>query len=289
MKNYLGRNHNVDCILEMQKLPDESIDCILTDPPYKYLKNQKLEVDFDEQTFFSESKRVLKPSGFIVLFGRGPSFYRWNTILADLGFLFKEEIVWDKSNSSSPVLPVTRCHETVSIFAKKTGKIRSVKVDYKEAKKHNIDSIIADIQRLKSSLGNLEILQWMNEFLQTNVRKDFAVNNNFSKYKTTLGTEQLGNRSLTCLQTITQGMKEKTIIKELREHYTSIHPTQKPVKLLQRLMKLTTDENDIILDPFSGSCSTLIAARNINRRYIGFEIDMEYYQKGTKRLEESMF
>ena len=112
-----------DCLELMKDIKSESVDCILTDPPYKYLKNQKLEVDFDEKIFFNEAKRVLKKSGFIVLFGRGTSFYRWNTILADLGFEFKEEFIWDKQYVNSPLMQVSRVHETISIHTKKSGVI----------------------------------------------------------------------------------------------------------------------------------------------------------------------
>ena len=82
----------------MSRLKDESVDIICIDPPYLYLKNQKLEREFDEQLFFSECKRLLTKDGFIIIFGRGESFYRWNTILADLKFTFKEEIIWNKSH-----------------------------------------------------------------------------------------------------------------------------------------------------------------------------------------------
>ena len=84
---------HIDCLQGMKLLSDNSIDVIFTDPPYLYLKGQKLEREFDEQLFFLECKRLLKTNGFIVLFGRGTSFYRWNTRLADLGFKFKEEII----------------------------------------------------------------------------------------------------------------------------------------------------------------------------------------------------
>ena len=107
----------------MEKMEDESVDVILTDPPYLYLKNQKLERPFDEQLFFSEWKRVLAKNGFIVMFGRGTSFYRWNTILADFGFTFKEEIIWNKSYNTSPLMALSRIHETVSIFTKEKGKL----------------------------------------------------------------------------------------------------------------------------------------------------------------------
>lgn len=115
--------YNEDNLQIMAKMENESIDVILTDPPYLYLKNQKLERAFDEQLFFSECKRVLKKDGFIILFGRGTSFYRWNTILADLCFVFKEEIIWDKAYVSSPLMPLLRVHETVSIHTKNSGTI----------------------------------------------------------------------------------------------------------------------------------------------------------------------
>ena len=115
--------YNEDNIETFKRLNDESVDVILTDPPYLYLKKQKIEREFDEQLFFSECKRVLKNDGFVILFGRGTSFYRWNTILADLGFVFKEEVIWDKRLSTSPLLPLLRIHETISIHTKKSGTI----------------------------------------------------------------------------------------------------------------------------------------------------------------------
>ena len=113
--------YNADNLEIMATLPDESIDVVCIDPPYLYLKNQKLERPFDEQKFFDECKRLLTKKGFIVMFGRGTSFYRWNTILDGLGFVFKEEVIWDKSYVSSPLMPMSRIHETVSILTKKGG------------------------------------------------------------------------------------------------------------------------------------------------------------------------
>ena len=113
-----NKSYKGDCIELMKYLPDESVDVICTDPPYLYLKNQKLDRHFDETEYFNQVKRVLKKDGFIILFGRGTSFYRWNTILADLGFTFKEEIIWDKSYLTSPLMALSRVHETVSIHTK---------------------------------------------------------------------------------------------------------------------------------------------------------------------------
>jgi site-specific DNA-methyltransferase (adenine-specific) len=92
----------------------ERVDHILTDPPYLYIKTHDFDRAWDEQLFFENAKRLLPDNGFIALFGRGTSFYRWNTRLADLGFVFKEEIVCDKRMISSPVTPISRFHETIS-------------------------------------------------------------------------------------------------------------------------------------------------------------------------------
>ena len=91
---------NEDNIELFKKITNKSVDIICIDPPYLYLKNQKLEREFDEQKFFGECKRVLTKDGFIILFGRGVSFYRLNCILSDKAFTFKEEIVWNKGYHS---------------------------------------------------------------------------------------------------------------------------------------------------------------------------------------------
>ncbi|MDR0635477.1 MAG: site-specific DNA-methyltransferase, partial [Treponema sp.] len=65
-----------------------------------------------------------------------------------------------------------------------------------------------------------------------------------------------------------------------------LHPTQKPLKLMELLIELTTIEKQIVLDPFCGSATTLIAASRLNRQYIGFEKEEEYYNIASNRLNE---
>jgi len=130
---------NENNIILMSRLKNESIDIICIDPPYKYLKNQKLDIDFDELKFFTEAKRILTKDGFIIMFGRGVSFYRMNCILTDLGFNFKEEVVWDKTQNSSPVMKISRVHETCSIFSKGKGIISdSPKIRLYPASKYSL-------------------------------------------------------------------------------------------------------------------------------------------------------
>ena len=320
----LNRIYNEDCLEGMKRIPDASVDVILTDPPYLYLKNQKLDRPFDEDVFFSEVNRVLKKGGFIIMFGRGTSFYRWNTRLADLGFDFKEEIIWNKGYCTSPLMPISRVHETVSIHCKGKGKILKNKVPYLEAKKYDIDSVCQDINRMRTILHNPKSLKAVQDFLANNIRdtSDSWHSNNlsisscitkenrcasvmrgmqdgmnektiirtdrqecdtFTKFGVNRGKIKSGDRCCSVMQGISAGMNEKDIIKEARDHYTAIHPTQKPVRLLERLLNLVCRDNITVLDPFSGSGSTAVACINTNRNYIGFEIDKEYYDLSIKR------
>jgi len=332
--------YNADNLEVMATLADESIDVICIDPPYLYLKNQKLERSFDEPKFFAECKRLLTKKGFIVMFGRGTSFYRWNTILDGLGFVFKEEVIWDKSYVSSPLMPMSRIHETISILTKKEGGINKVKVPYLEMKGHDINSIVTDIKRLKTTFKNTKSLNNVLEFLENNkvptdtpVRTDRYNCDTFTKYNTiatqdkqtgdrcvnvmqsiqfglneksiirtdkgaefkrgvsiTKGGNQL-DRCVNVIQGIGFGLNEKSIIKQVRDHYNTIHPTQKPVRLLERLLALVIPKdkprNEIVVaDFFAGSMSCMEAVHNMGMRGIATEIDEEYFEKGKQRIDK---
>lgn len=280
--------YNADNLEVMATLADESIDVICIDPPYLYLKNQKLERPFDEHKFFAECKRLLTKKGFIVMFGRGTSFYRWNTILDGLGFVFKEEVIWDKSMGTSPLSTMNRIHETISILTR-GGIINKVKVPYTEMKGHDIDSIIKDFSKIKSALKNTEKLNYLQDFLD-NKRSDWHLDTRFTKHSVTTDIRNSGDRAVNVLASICNGLTEKTIIKQTRDHYNTIHPTQKPVRLLERLLALVIPKdksrNEIVVaDFFAGSMSCMEAVHNMGMRGIATEIDEEYFEKGKQRIE----
>lgn len=322
---------NEDNLEVMKRLPDESIDIILTDPPYLYLKNQKLEREFDEQLFFSECERVLTKNGFIVLFGRGTSFYRWNTILDEIGFTFKEEIIWNKSHCTSPLMRLSRVHETISIFTKGKGTINKVKVPYLEMKSHDLDSVIGDVKRMRSILKNTKSLDAVLEFLENNnrdtsdnwdannisissnitkenrcvsvmrsvndglneksiIRTDRTDCDTFTKFEVNADKRQTGDRCANAMQSICFGLNEKSIIKQVRDHYSAIHPTQKPVRLIERLLALVIPkdkerEDIVVADFFGGSFSTMEAVFNMGMQGIACEIDKEYFEVGKERID----
>lgn len=327
--NQINKIYNEDCLEGIKRIPDASIDCILTDPPYLYLKGQKLDRPFDEHALFTEFKRVLKPTGFIVLFGRGTSFYRWNTILSDLGLKFKEEIIWDKGYCTSPLMRLSRVHETISINSMPKATINKCKVPYLEMKQYDIASVIQDIKRLRSVFTQSKSMESVKKFLENNCRDtsdSWEANNisissditkedrcvsvmrmfeqgmnektiirvdrtdceTFTKFGINSDKRKAGDRCCNVMQSMEFGLNEKSIIKCARDHYSAIHPTQKPVRLIERLLALVTQLGDVVLDPFSGSCSTAVACINTNRKFIGFEIDKEYYDAGIHRINETL-
>ena len=73
--------------------------------------------------------------------------------------------------------------------------------------------------------------------------------------------------------------------KEKRELEFGKHPTQKPLRLLKRIINISSREGDICLSPFSGAGSECLAAKELNRNFIGFEIEKEYYEISLKRLK----
>lgn len=284
-----------DCCELIKGLPDGSIDCVVTDPPYLYLKH-RLDRPFDEDTLFSEIDRVLKPDGMIAMFGRGESLYRWCNKLSDLGMTYKEDIIWNKRYTSSPVLPLLRVHENCVIYSKGNGKIRKRRVPYLEAKEHDIDSIVNDIKRVSVILNNEKELKKVQQFLEMNKGRKEELEQG-GKYECIYDVDnhcqgisvsqdiKLRSRVIDTTAIIKYGAVEKDIIVMLAKRYSSIHPTQKPVRLMERIMALISDEGDTVLDPFAGSGSTAVAAINTGRKCIAYEIDDEYYQAASNRLE----
>lgn len=279
----LNKIYNEDNIDGMKRISDNSVDCILTDPPYLYLKNQKIERIFDEKIFFSECKRVLKKDGFIILFGRGSSFYRWNCILSNMDFKFKEEVIWDKINTTSPLLPLSRKHETISIHCLGNGHILRSKIPYDEMRTNENDKIIGDVKRIISYIRKNDI-----GVLKKEIDKGLLYDKKrtHKSHVTTQNGFNSCNVAISCINSIKNGCNERDIISVLRDHYSSIHPTQKPVRLLERLLNLVCHEGSIVLDPFSGSGSTAIACINTGRNYIGFEIDDEYFSDSIDRIKQ---
>lgn len=234
-------------------------------------------------------------------------------------------------------MPISRVHETISMYANGNGKINKVKVPYLEMKKHDINSIIQDVKRMRSVFTQAKSMKAVLDFLENNivelndgkfVRTDFTIPanarkgvtaepfqpsgdrctnimqsvefglnektiirtdrincDNFTKFGVNADQRKTGDRCADVMQSVEFGLNEKTIVKEIRDHYTAIHPTQKPVRLLERLLALVSKPGYSVFDGFAGSMSCAEACYNTGRKFIGCEIDKEYFEAGKKRIE----
>lgn len=276
--------HLGDCLQVMKNIPDNSIDSIITDPPYLYLKDQKLDKTFDEVAFFKECYRVLKKDSFLLFFGRGVSLNRWAVICDNLGFTFKEELVWDKRQTSNPLNALSRRHELILLFAKGKPTLNKVFIDKGEYDlDYNPKAILSDLKRLLSKFKNIKTIEELEEFKKGEYIKPHTSKHNI----TTSSRNKDRDRAFDIMNAYDRGAVLSSILIANREHYTMEHPTQKPQQLMENLIKLVSSENMVILDPFMGGGSTGVACMNLNRDFIGIEIDRDYFEIAENRIEKN--
>jgi site-specific DNA-methyltransferase (adenine-specific) len=266
-------------------IPSLQFDHIFTDPPYLYIKTHDFDKEFDEALLFENARRILPDNGFIALFGRGTSFYRWNTRLAELGFIFKEEIVWDKRIPSSLTTALSRVHETVSLHTRKNGKMRYSKIPYVEQKQFDLNTISNDIKRIYGAINSEKGLKDIIEFMETGIVKSGKRHNIHSV--TNREGFSCHDRASGTLRSIRDGMKEKTIVSVFPVHRGMVHPTEKPVRLAERIIALISDPGDTIYDPFMGSGSFGVACIKTGRKYIGSEILHDFFETSISRVKQA--
>ena len=272
-----------DCQTELEKLKDNSVDCIITDPPYRYL-DHKLDSNFDREKVFTQLYRVLKNNSFISIFGRGAELCKDVVCLEKLGFKFKEEIVWRKNNVSNFLGDLQRQHELCFILEKGHRRLNQVRIDYFDycVETNELYKLKNNYNRIKQICKKKKIGELIKYFRDGTVeyntvnKSDFYLNQTI-KNKT--------NNDIQTIQKIEKGTFLRSVIDCKIERKYKV-PTQKTQELLRRLILLTSNENDIILDPFCGSGSLGLAAKQIDRDFILIEKDEEYYNIAKQNIEE---
>lgn len=232
---------NGDCLEEMKKIPDGSVDLILTDPPYGTTAC-KWDSIIDLDLMWKQLKRIIKPNGAIVMTASQP----FTTKLISSNYkMFKYDLTWIKERPSNPALAKKRqlnYKEDVLIF-------------YKNMPTYNP---------------------------QMTIREEKNKRNNKNEKFSTESSSKLGDSFKKT------GMNDCCYPKNYININTQRgqHPTQKPVALMEYLIKTYTNENETVLDFTMGSGSTGVAAKNLNRDFIGIELDKEYFEIAKKRIEE---
>jgi len=264
-----------------------SVNAIITDPPYGYL-DHKLDKWFDNNKFFELAYKLIKRDGFLIFFGRGVENARRMVIAEDVGFKFKEEIVWNKKSITSPTLPIGRMHEMIYIFSKGRAKINRIYFNafddiFNYDDKDYIQILENDIKRIIGGINSIktydDFLKWKNGDIKRKIKSKFGI---------TCQDNINCDVAFGIFNKYDQGALLKSIItlyNKVRQN-AQIHPTEKPVKLLQILIELIDNQQDnfTILDPFAGSCSQAIACYNLNKNFIGCEIDNEYFNAAVNRI-----
>lgn len=246
---------NADCLEFMSKIPDKSIDCIVCDPPYGTTAHKwDSVIPFDKQ--WEQYERIIKDDGIICLFGTQPFT---SCLIASNLELYRYNWIWQKEtpsghlNVSYSPLKVT---EDICIFSK--GKV--------------------------GSLSKNPIRYFPQGVIPVNKVRRNNPNSTWRKNKGYNSTGNILNSDKEYVQKYSN-YPNNNILKFSRDKNT-IHPTQKPVALLEYLIKTYSKEGELILDNCSGSGSTAVACHNLNRRFICIEKKYEYWKASVERLEK---
>ena len=254
--------YNGDCLEVMDKLIKEGIkvDSIITDIPYGTTKCKwDSVIPFDEM--WNRLNKLIKPNGAIVLFGSEPfsSALRMSNIKN-----YKYDWKWDKVTGGGHLnakhRPMQR-FEDVIVFSKNK---HSYNPQMEELTEEEYKKKIAKIPKERHHISNSEL---------TGKRYELPLlEQNLEDYK---------KRYPSNILVYSKYMKECNNVRR-------VHPTQKPVDLLEYLVKTYTNEDGVVLDFTMGSGSTGVACMNANRRFIGIELNKDYFEIGKNRIEESL-
>lgn len=264
-----------DSLQILKEMEPEKIDLIYMDPPFFTQemqrltgKNQEIQYEFSDKwndmnayleymkVRLEESRRVLKDTGSIFVHcDRNASHYL--KVLMDSVFgieNFQSEIIWSYKRWSNSKKGLLNNHQVILFYSKTdTFKFNKIYTDYSETT--NIDQILQE--RVRDSRGK-------------------AVYKTDENGEVVLGQSKKGVPLSDVWEIPYLNPKAKERVG---------YPTQKPIILLEQIIKLVTDEDDIVLDPFVGSGTTLVAAKLLNRKYIGVDISKEAVDLAEKRLE----
>ncbi|MBQ1293545.1 MAG: site-specific DNA-methyltransferase [Clostridiales bacterium] len=242
--------YNEDCLIGMDRLPDKSVDMVLCDLPYGVLNKGNDSAKWDNiipmDRLWSQYRRICKDDCPIILFGQG--MFTASLMMSNPS-MWRYNLIWEKDRPTGFLnankMPL-RSHEDVIVF-------------YKDLPVYHPQMIPCKPSERCHPIGNGE---------HTNRNQQYG---DFNRLH----------------QPIIRDEKfPKSIISIPQEHKCDgkSHPTQKPVALLEWLIRSYSDEGDVVLDNCMGSGSTAVACVNTGRHYIGFETDPEYYRLAKERI-----
>jgi len=240
-----------DCLEVMADIPDGSIDMVMTDPPYGTTAC-KWDAIIPLEPMWEHLKRIIRPNGAIVMTASQPFT---TTLIASNMKMFKYCWVWEKTRGTGHVhaknKPMKR-HEDVCVFSSGT-------------------TVHASQSKIRMTYNP-----------QGLVRKETPTIRKCGGESDTVMSSRLSHKDV--IQEFTG--YPSTIVKVASEG-KNVHPTQKPVALMEYLIKTYTNEGETVLDFTCGSGTTCVACVNLNRNYMGIEQDEKYVEIARKRVQEA--
>ncbi len=308
----------------IKDIPNNSIDCVITDPPYNVLAlNWEYKVNW--KMLSKELFRVLKENGSMYVFCQMPVGFEIFRYFSK-HFDFRQDLIWLKNRGICLTkTSYMRVHENILFFVKRQN--YKVLIDYLNERRKKKKLSLNDInkhfgmatngggcasqwmgQKERNTLPTEEQYVELKKFLDMDNRFDDWFTNkrkeshtfNFDDIKETGKSYYRMNRSnpkiygkksdMGSYESVNKGYRHpKSILKydiiQSGNEYMG-HPTQKPIKLIRHLIKASTSENDLVLDCFAGSGTTLVACQELKRRGVGFEKETEYITLTNKRLNQ---
>ena len=232
--------YNGDCLEEMKRIPDGSVDAIIADTPYGVV-GCEWDAIIPFEPMWEQLKRVRKRNAVTVMTGTQP--FTSSLIMSNVKE-FRYIWVWDKKVASNSQLARTqplKVHEDIIVFGRRGGKYNPQGVEECAIVRTN------DNRNKPNSVGHVYC-----------------------------------NKSKEYVQKLTGYPKSIQNFKPCK--YDKQHPTEKPVALMEYLIKTYTDEGDTVLDFTMGSGTTGVAAVNLNRKFIGIELSKEYFEIAKERI-----
>lgn len=241
-----------DCLEVMRSIPDGSIDCVIADLPYG-MTSCPWDSVIPLPPLWDALRRVIKPNGVICLFGSEPFSTKLRVAALDI---YKYDWVWKKTTPTGFVhaknMPL-KDYELISVFS--GGSI-------------NHKSLVSPEKRMPY---NPQGVRAVNRTVKAHRNKHGNISGIRPSHKEEY-TQEYENFP-------------RMVIKFPKER--GFHPTQKPVPLLEYLIRTYTNPGETVLDPTMGSGSTGVAAANTGRRFIGIELDAQYFQIAQRRIAKA--
>lgn len=312
-----------DCLEEMKKIPDGSVDAIICDPPYGTVKGiaggnvihgMAGKVDWDDsldtEAMFSECNRILRMNGALVLFSQEP--YTSHMIGNAHGNLpFSYRMTWLKDHFANALVakkaPVSYTEDVLVFFKQLNRHDVGANHPLRDYATRLFAHVGKDKRQLFADMGHQGVCHFMRydsmQFgLCTRRTYDqlcqmfgidrlewFRPYDELAAVNAAYKADQLAGlaEALPKVFNLPEGAKYKSNVLQYRKDYTGHHPTQKPVALMGDLVKTYTNPGDTVLDFTMGSGSTGVACANEGRVFIGIERDDKYFDIAKSRIEQA--